>query len=681
MNLRSLFARDIVKFSWGGESTIELEQFPESDDSVCVMTRLPRLALPTVALLTGFALQVHGTILPERVDVGLIDQEPYSFNGLIATNGVAAGSASMVGRGIFATAAHVVSETTYQDGKQFRWMLPSEVRYFPAYNTGGEANPTGPNFTPAAFYRWESYSSRVLADTSGPGLTTLDTKNLDLVVGVIAGTASSIVNHAEVNVDSEFEVSILRDRRDKTIIGYPGVSPVPAEQQGLMHATIPGDYFCIWDGLEGFEELDSEGKWIAIYDFEGVSTYAGGSGGPIYVRDDLDNWVMSGIVSAKKGSDNMLVRSFDEEAWELVEQADFVRNLGAMRRVDNLTAEINDFGGVVLNWSDHSWEETGYTIFRHFNGTYEELVTLPGDRESHTDFTVQPGHIYHYQVQPIAADGTRPPKSAEVRVAVSNSLPVAREALGQPWLQFTSGGDSTWFIDDQTRLRSGKVRSLGSSSLIFEIIGPGTLDFEWSVSSERNPEYAIPGAADEGIIFDALYLYLDGEVMIQNNEPVFISGIVGPETKQVTIPDGAHTIEWRYEKDPYTDEHDDAGYLSTVNWIPDATDPYPVYGGYRANESGWHAAEWFGLYYSEHWPWILHEEFGWMYVLGNTGSALYGYSELEEIGYYYTSPELFPFLYLPESGNWLYYFSNSGYRGAGAWFWDFALGDLIQTSG
>jgi hypothetical protein len=85
--------------------------------------------------------------------------------------------------------------------------------------------------------------------------------------------------------------------------------------------------------LEGFEELDSEGKWDAMYLFEGVSTYPGGSGGPIYVQDDLDNWVMSGIVSAKKGSDGMIVRGFDEEAWELVEQANFVRNLGAMRRV------------------------------------------------------------------------------------------------------------------------------------------------------------------------------------------------------------------------------------------------------------------------------------------------------------------------------------------------------------
>jgi hypothetical protein len=668
-----------------GDPTIELEQFPESDDSVRVMTPLLRQTLSAAALLAGGALLVHGTILPEAIDAGLLNQEPYSFNGLIAINGVATGSASMVGKGIFATAAHVVSETTYPDGqKQFRWYFESpveDIRYFPAYNTGGEANPTGPNFTPSAFYKWESYSSRVLGDTSGPGLTDLDTKNLDLVVGVIAGTAGSIVNHAEVNIDPEFEVSILRDRRDKMIVGYPGVSPVPVENRGLMHATIPGDYFCEWNGLEGFEELDSEGKWDAMYLFEGVSTYPGGSGGPIYVRDDLDNWVMSGIVSAKKGSDGMIVRGFDEEAWELVEQANFVRNLGAMRRVDNLSAEINDFGGVVLDWSDHASEESGYIIFRHFNGTYEELVTLPSDRESHTDFTVQPGHIYHYRVQPIAADGNRPPKSAEVRVAVSNSLPVARESLEQPWLQFTSDGDSTWFIDDQNRLRSGKVRSLGSSSLIFEIIGPGTLNFEWSVSSENNPEYAIEGAPDKGIIFDALYLYLDGEVMTQNNEPVFLSGIVGPESKQVTIPEGAHVVEWQYEKDPYTDEHDDAGYLSSVNWIPDAANPYPVFGGYAANDTGWHAAEWFGLYYSAHWPWILHEEFGWMYVLGNTGNGLYGFSDLDVIGYYYTSPELFPFLYLPETGNWLYYFQDTGYRGSGAWFWDFASNSLIQTAG
>jgi hypothetical protein len=648
------------------------------------MTPLLRQTLSVAAFLGGGALLVHGTILPEAIDAGLLNQEPYSFNGLVTINGVATGSASMVGKGIFATAAHVVSETTYQDGqKQFRWYFESpaeDIRYFPAYNTGGEANPTGPNFPPAAFYKWESYSSRVLGDTSGPGLTDLDTKNLDLVVGVIAGTAGSIVNHAEVNIDPEFEVSILRDRRDKMIVGYPGVSPVALDERGLMHATLPDDYFCWWNGTEG-DEFDPQGKWDAIYSFEGITTFAGGSGGPIYVRDDLDNWVMSGIVSAKKGSDGMIVRGFDEEAWELVEQADFVRNQGAMRRVDNLSAWVNEQGDVVLDWSDHSSEESGYMIFRHFNGTYEKVVTLPADRDYHIDFGTLPGHIYHYQVQPVAANENRPPKSAEVRVAVSNSLPVAREALSQPWLQFTSDGDSTWFIDDQNRLRSGKVRSLGSSSLIFEIIGPGTLNFEWSVSSESNPEYAIPGAQDEGIIFDALYLYLDGEVMIQNSEPAFLSGVVGPDATQVSIPEGAHVVEWRYEKDPYTDEHDDAGYLSSVNWIPDVANPYPIFGGYVANDSGWHAAEWFGLYYSEHWPWILHEEFGWMYVLGNAANGLYGFSELEAIGYFYTSPELFPFLYLPETGNWLFYFPDTGYRGSGAWFWDFVSGRFIQTSG
>jgi hypothetical protein len=658
------------------DPTIKLEQFSESDDSVHVMAPLLRQTLSATALLAGGALLVHGTILPEPVDVGLVNQEPYSFNGLVTINGVATGSASMVGKGIFATAAHVVSETWYFDDPV------EDIRYFPAYNTGGEANPTGPNFTPAAFYKWESYSSRVLGDTSGPGLTDLDTKNLDLIVGVIAGDASSIVNHAEVNIDPEFEVSILRDRRDKTIIGYPGVSPVALDERGLMHATLPDDYFCWWNGTEG-DEFDPQGKWDAIYLFEGITTFAGGSGGPIYVRDDLDNWVMSGIVSAKNGSDGMIVRGFDEEAWELVEQADLARNLGAMRRVDNLSAWVNGQGDVVLDWSDHSSVESEYIVyrhFRHFNGTYKNLATLPADRDFYIDYGTLSGHIYHYRVQPVAADGNRPPKSAEVRVAVSNSLPVAREALEQPWLQFTSDGDSTWFIDDQNRLRSGKVRSLGSSSLIFEIIGPGTLNFEWSVSCEVNPNYR-EDHEDAGIIFDALYLYLDGEVMTQNNEPVFLSGIVGPESKQVTIPEGAHVVEWQYEKDPYTDEHDDAGYLSSVNWIPDAVNPYPVFGGYAANDTGWHAAEWFGLYYSAHWPWILHEEFGWMYVLGNTGNGLYGFSDLDVIGYYYTSPELFPFLYLPETGNWLYYFQDTGYRGSGAWFWDFASNSLIQTAG
>lgn len=622
---------------------------------------------------------VHGqeTTLPEPLSEAEVQTVPFLYNGRMTASGGSA-SGSLVGNGVIATAAHVI-----YDDVNFQWIPASFIDYNPRYHNGATTPPGTTEASPVKWLRWTSYDFRKENDDSGPGLSSPDTFNIDFAVGYLSSIFIDEVFsiYPEVHIDPDGAVGIMRDSRVKMHVGYPVQSPqVPSGNAGLMHSTQPDDYFCWWGGLEGIEELDSENLWIAMYDFEGVTTYGGSSGGPMYVRDDLQNWLMAGVVVGSNGSDGMLVRAIDDNAWEWIEQAVAERGIDGLRRVDNLAVTTTGQDRVELEWSDHSSGETGYTVFRQDRGTWETIATLPADATAYTDEgTLNPGHIYHYQVQPFAANGNRPPKSAAAAARTRGNNPFAQTLLAQPWLQFSNSGDSNWHVDSGNRLRSGPVRSLGSSTLRLDILGPGTLTFEWSVSCEENPDYTNPQSPNEGSIYDAIHLYLNGSPVEENEEPVFLSGEKGPVQVTLALPEGDHIVEWRYIKDPYTQEGADAGYLDSLQWTPDAAAPYPVYGAYAFEGTLYHGSEWFGVYYAEFWPWVAHQELGWMYFSGAPDGRLYGYSTLPLLGNFYTTPAMFPFLYLLDSGTWMYYFPGTGIWGSEAWFWNANTGEYIQA--
>ena len=642
------------------------------------MPRLSILLSAGLTLLPG--LHAQEAAVPTPLQSTEINAEPYRHNGLIWSDG-ALGSGSLVADGVFVTAAHLVFE---ESGTSVTPVPIGQISYYPRWHQTITNEIVGANYVPVKMLYWTSYSERVENDDSGPGLNSPDTFNIDWAVGYFSAdvSAPAIREHAEVNIDKAGDVSVLREDRDKLFVGYPAESQsVPAGNKGLMHATPAADYFCWWGGIEGLEDRDSGGLWIGIHDFQGVTSYSGASGGPVYARDDLGNWMMSGILVGSSGGESVLVRALDDNAWEWVEQALFERFGTAvpLQRVDNLSVLSVTRQSVGIEWSDHSTAEAGYTVFRQDNGTWEKLADLPADASAFIDATVAPGQLYHYRVQPFAANGNRAPKSEHAGAHTRGNNATATLRLAQPWLKFSHEGESGWYLDGANRLRSGEVRPNGHSSLVLDILGPGTLQFAWGVSSEDNPDYANPDSPEQGLIYDALQLYLNGEPVTAGEEPVFLSGTVGTQAESLVLPAGAHRVEWRYGKDPYTSENEDAGFLQSLAWSPDVLNPYPVYGAYAFPGTPWHGSEWFGVYYTTESGWRAHLELGWMYFTGTADGRLYGYSTLPLIGNFYTTPAMFPFLYLLDSATWMYYYPGTGQYGSKAWFWNGKTNRYIQT--
>lgn len=141
-------------------------------------------------------------------------------------------------------------------------------------------------------------------------------------------------------------------------------------------------------------------------------------------------------------------------------------------------------------------------------------------------------------------------------VAANNDITtqLSNSSSGLRWF---SGGDQPWLLDNtEAAIMSGVIGSDQQSAVLLTFSGAGTLSFDWSVSSEENPE-----SPDEP--FGALYLVIDDQ---QIN---FISGEVA--YTKVTIDNlaaGEHQVTWLYKKDGGTNKNKDKASLKNVIFTP-----------------------------------------------------------------------------------------------------------------
>ena len=124
-------------------------------------------------------------------------------------------------------------------------------------------------------------------------------------------------------------------------------------------------------------------------------------------------------------------------------------------------------------------------------------------------------------------------------------------ALGSalPW---TVGGNPGWFTqtnithDGVAAAQSGDIADNQSSSLMANVVGPGTVTFWWKVSSEENLDY--------------LRFLIGGVAQVK------ISGEVNWQQESFAVPAGQHVLEWRYSKDVDVSTGLDAGWLDEVRF-------------------------------------------------------------------------------------------------------------------
>ncbi len=144
-------------------------------------------------------------------------------------------------------------------------------------------------------------------------------------------------------------------------------------------------------------------------------------------------------------------------------------------------------------------------------------------------------------------------------------------------LAWTDGGDKPWVIDTATHasgdssMRSGAIGDNGTSTIMVEVDGPGTVAFWWKASCEED--------------YDQLLLF-DGGSTNRADAVAAISGQTKWKHATYDVGGGTHLLRWVYAKDRVGGEGRDCAWLDGVVWMPGGI-------GQDTNDA---ARAWFGEY-------------------------------------------------------------------------------------
>jgi secreted trypsin-like serine protease len=143
-------------------------------------------------------------------------------------------------------------------------------------------------------------------------------------------------------------------------------------------------------------------------------------------------------------------------------------------------------------------------------------------------------------------------------IALANSIKTQLSSNDNAltWYSGGSNDSSAWQLDNtEAAIVSGNITGNQESVVMLRVVGEGELSFEWSVSSEENTE-------EPDKPFDALYLYVDGELI------KFISGEIIYQSESVILTADESNITWIYKKDPFSSAGDDNAHLRNIIFTP-----------------------------------------------------------------------------------------------------------------
>jgi hypothetical protein len=239
---------------------------------------------------------------------------------------------------------------------------------------------------------------------------------------------------------------------------------------------------------------------------------------------------------------------------------DCVYNVFPQGSGEIISGRVLDTAGQPVSGATITATRTGggsYSATSNSQGIYA-LAKIPG-AATYTITASKPG--YGFLAQTVSTgtsnnDSTVTGNLWGIDLVQNSSSPLItlNQALDNNSLAFTTGGDASW--SGQTGVsfyggssaQSGALGASQSSWLQTTVVGPGTLSFNWKVSSDANHDFL--------------------EVLMDNGlQPGAISGEVGWQQQNLSIPAGSHIIKWIYSKDAAASAGSDCGWVDQVSFI------------------------------------------------------------------------------------------------------------------
>lgn len=300
----------------------------------------------------------------------------------------------------------------------------------------------------------------------------------------------------------------------------------------------------------------------------------GDSGGPLVVNTN-QGWQQIGIVSYGVGCANAAFPDVYARVGHFTEWINNITQGIAIEASHDFAITPQDRSQITLLTVTNNSNHTANLSFELFSDNFDThgfslntddctLLTAKHSCQIQVNFDAKlvGKQKVRIDITTVAADIPTSQSYISAQAVAANSDIDSQLSNGSADFRWYSGGDQPWQLDNtEPAIISGIIGEDQQSAVLLTFSGAGSLSFDWSVSSEENPD-----AADEA--FGVLSLIIDEQ---QIN---FITGEVA--YTRVTIDDlseGKHQITWLYKKDGGTREGKDKASLKNVIFTPLITPP------------------------------------------------------------------------------------------------------------
>ena len=325
-----------------------------------------------------------------------------------------------------------------------------------------------------------------------------------------------------------------------------------------------------------------------------------------------------------------------------------------------ITAWISNQGMVVLGWMNQTTEGATIEVDRRSVGTgsdWDLVATLSGTAESYVDSDFPPASTLEYRLRVLFGDD---------RVSISSVIRVVSPAIGadlyleesglcifeaEDFAATVRGLDTTqWQIGMDITASEASFMTTGRASVAESWAQAAEISYAIAIQNPGTYSLAVRRRAADGE--NSASWGIDGQPVVERD----LEGNAGTwqwtrSTQTVDLDIGLHHLHLRRRENRWAIDRimmaNDPGLLPTGSDVGPASSPrVPV--GFRLAVPGdlfrdgdRVVSAWFGRLNPTHWPWILHDEHGWLLVLpGPIEGAFWAYDP--QLGWIWVSVTAVP---------------------------------------
>ncbi len=295
----------------------------------------------------------------------------------------------------------------------------------------------------------------------------------------------------------------------------------------------------------------------------------GDSGGPLVVNTN-QGWQQIGIVSYGVGCANAAFPDVYARVGHFTEWINNITQGIAIEASHDFAITPHNKPQITLLTVTNNSEHTAKLSFSLFSDNFDThgfslntddctILTAKHSCQIQVNFDarVVGKQKVRIDITTIAADIPTSQSYISAQAVAANSDIENQLSNGSLDLRWFSGGDQPWRLDNtEPAIMSGVIGEDQQSAVLLTFSGAGSLSFDWSVSSEENPD-----APNEP--FGILSLIVDDQ---QVN---FITGEIAYTKVTINnLAEGNHQVTWLYKKDGGTKEGKDKASLKNVIFTP-----------------------------------------------------------------------------------------------------------------